>query len=96
MVTKQHIMDMYVHLRKTNSSIPDEALEFMKDVCLEKLEPCVYEAFSSEEEMEELLDPHLDNAIASIEYALEIAEEIKNQKVSEQTKQYIRSKIREL
>ena len=38
MVTKDNIIDMYIHLRKTNMSIPDEALEFMKNVCLSKLE----------------------------------------------------------
>lgn len=38
MTTKKDIMDAYIHLRKTNSSIPDEALEFIKNVALEKLE----------------------------------------------------------
>lgn len=38
MVTEQQIYDMYAHLRATNSSIPDEALEFMKSVCLENLD----------------------------------------------------------
>jgi len=37
MVTEKQILDMYVHLRKTNSSIPDEALDFMKETCLAKL-----------------------------------------------------------
>jgi hypothetical protein len=37
MITTQDVMDMYVHLRKTNMSIPDEALGFMKDTCLSAL-----------------------------------------------------------
>lgn len=37
MVTNQDILDMYVHLRKKNSSISDEALDFMKDICLSAL-----------------------------------------------------------
>ena len=38
MTTKQHIIDMYLHLRSTNQSIPDEALEFMKRTCMEALD----------------------------------------------------------
>lgn len=38
MVTEKDIIDMYVHLRRTNMSIPDEALDFMKETCLEKLD----------------------------------------------------------
>jgi hypothetical protein len=37
MVTNKDIFDMYAHLRKTNTSIPDEVLDFMKDVCLKEL-----------------------------------------------------------
>jgi len=36
--TKKEIMDMYSFLRENNNSIPSEALEFMKNACLEKLE----------------------------------------------------------
>lgn len=38
MVTKKDITDMYVHLRKTNQSISDEALEFMKATCMKAIE----------------------------------------------------------
>lgn len=38
MTTKDDVIEMYTHLRKTNCSIPDEALEFMKNVCLSKLD----------------------------------------------------------
>ena len=38
MVTKDDILNMYSHLRETNSSISDEALDFMKNVCLAKIE----------------------------------------------------------
>lgn len=37
MVTKNDIIDAYVHLRKTNCSISDEALDFIKLASLEKL-----------------------------------------------------------
>ena len=37
MVTEKDINDMYIHLRKTNCSIPDEALDFMRTVCMDKL-----------------------------------------------------------
>lgn len=37
MTTEKDIQDMYLHLRSTNQSIPDEALEFMKQTCLEAL-----------------------------------------------------------
>ena len=37
MITNQNILDMYVYLRKTNSSISDEALDFMKNTCLSAL-----------------------------------------------------------
>ena len=37
MVTKKDVMDMYAHLRTTNSNISDEALDFMKEVCLAKI-----------------------------------------------------------
>jgi len=36
-VVTQDILDMYVHLRKTNFGISDEAIEFMKDCCLDNL-----------------------------------------------------------
>lgn len=38
MITKQDIMDAYLHLRKTNSSIPSETLEFIRDGSLSKWE----------------------------------------------------------
>ena len=38
MTTKKDIMDAYLHLRKTNSSIPSETLEFIRDASLSKLE----------------------------------------------------------
>lgn len=37
MITEKDINDMYLHLRKTNQDIPDEALEFMKIACMDKL-----------------------------------------------------------
>jgi len=37
MVTEKDILDMYTHLRATNQTISDEALEFMRWVCLSKL-----------------------------------------------------------
>ncbi len=37
MVTEKDIRDAYVHLRKTNQSIPDEVLDFIRDAALEKL-----------------------------------------------------------
>jgi len=46
-MTEQNIIDMYVHLRNTNMSIPSEALDEMKGVCLDSLksktcESCEY------------------------------------------------------
>lgn len=38
MITQKDISDMYIHLRKTNQSIPTEALDFMKQACEEKLD----------------------------------------------------------
>jgi hypothetical protein len=38
MVTEKDIRDMYIHLRKTNNTISDEALNFMKHTCLKALE----------------------------------------------------------
>ena len=38
MTTKEDIMKAYAHLRKTNQSIPDEALDFMRNVSLALLE----------------------------------------------------------
>ena len=38
MVTREDIIEMYTHLRKTNSSISDEALDFMKNICIAKIE----------------------------------------------------------
>lgn len=38
MITRKDIIDAYVHLRKTNCSISDEALDFIKLASLEKLE----------------------------------------------------------
>ena len=37
MITPKNILDMYVHLRTTNNSIPDEVLDFMKETCLARL-----------------------------------------------------------
>lgn len=37
MITKDDIINAYVHLRKTNCSISDEALDFIKNSALEKL-----------------------------------------------------------
>jgi len=37
MITKDDIINAYVHLRKTNFSISDEALDFIKNSALEKL-----------------------------------------------------------
>lgn len=37
MITKDDIVNAYVHLRKTNFSISDEALDFIKNSALEKL-----------------------------------------------------------
>lgn len=42
MVTKKNILDMYTHLISTNCTIPDEALEFMKKVCLDNIEADIY------------------------------------------------------
>jgi len=38
MVTQEHIREMYAHLVKTNSSIPDEALDFMLNSCTQLLD----------------------------------------------------------
>jgi len=38
MTTKKDIMDMWAFLRKENMSIPDEALDFMKETCLSALD----------------------------------------------------------
>lgn len=38
MVTEKDILDMYSHLRKTNQSIPDETLDWMKTICFAALE----------------------------------------------------------
>ena len=35
MITEQNILDMYTHLRTTNTSIPNEVIDFMKKTCLE-------------------------------------------------------------
>lgn len=37
MVTEQNIRDAYLFLRKKNTTIPDEALEYIKDTCLKQL-----------------------------------------------------------
>ncbi len=37
MITRDDIINAYVHLRKTNCSISDEALDFIKNSALEKL-----------------------------------------------------------
>ena len=37
MITEQSIREAYVHLRTTNTSIPDETLDFMLEASLEKL-----------------------------------------------------------
>lgn len=37
MITEQHIIDAYLHLRETNTTLPDEVLDFMKRASLEKL-----------------------------------------------------------
>jgi len=34
MITKQTIMDAYLFLRKNNNTIPDETLDFIRDVSL--------------------------------------------------------------
>ena len=38
MITKETIIEAYVFLRKNNTSVPDETLDFMKDTALEKLQ----------------------------------------------------------
>ena len=38
MITKKTIIEAYLFLRKNNQSIPDEILNFMKDVSLKELE----------------------------------------------------------
>jgi len=37
MITAQDILDIYIHMRETNTNISDEALDFMKNTCLAKL-----------------------------------------------------------
>ena len=37
MATRKNVIDMWSHLRKTNSTIPDEAISFMLYSCLEEL-----------------------------------------------------------
>lgn len=37
MITESTIREAYLHLRKTNSTIPDETLDFMLEASLEKL-----------------------------------------------------------
>ncbi len=37
MVTEERIIEAYVFLRENNQSIPDEVLDFMKSVAIEKL-----------------------------------------------------------
>lgn len=37
-VKQQHIIDAYVFLRKNNHSLPDDVLDFIKDVCLEHIQ----------------------------------------------------------
>lgn len=38
MITKQQILDAYIHLRTTNQSIPTEVLDFIKQTCFQKLD----------------------------------------------------------
>ena len=43
LINKKEIMKAYVHLRQTNCTIPDETLDFMRDVSLrecERMEAC--------------------------------------------------------
>lgn len=40
---KKDIIDAYCEIRKTNTSIPDEVLDFMKQSAIEKLDSQKYE-----------------------------------------------------
>ena len=59
MITEQDIRDMYLHLRKTNTNIPDEALGFMKDVCMQKIKENIIAEFEGEYIYDELIETKL-------------------------------------
>ena len=39
-ILRKGIIDAYVHLRKTNSDIPSDVLDWIKDTCLDRVKNC--------------------------------------------------------
>ena len=53
---------MYLHLRKTNTTISDEALDFMKDVCMQNIKENIVAEFEAHGSYKEIyfIDEYLN------------------------------------
>ncbi len=66
LVNSKLIMDAWVHLRKTNNTIPNETLDFIRDVSIEKAKSLGFDGETDQDNKEYCEKPNLKADIRNL------------------------------